>query len=111
MSERNQTSIAALAYVVTTIRPDWSKPGVVSVLTRIDASVDFAAIAHAAITAASTRRDQRTPSIIAMTGPHWGDCTGEKPAIAAPRWQDPYADTKPADPETVRAIRARKESA
>jgi len=111
MTERNQSTVAALAFLVTAIRPDWSKPGVVGVLNRVDPAVDLAALSHAAITAAATRRDQTTPAIIAMTGPHWGNCTGEKPAVGLPPWRDPFADTTPADPETIRAIRARKESA
>lgn len=112
MTERNQSTVAALAFLVTAIRPDWSKPGVVGVLNRVDPAVDLAALSHAAITAAATRRDQTTPAIIAMTGPHWGGCTGEKPAIAQPNWRDPHADATPATPEAIRAIRAaRKESA
>ena len=111
MTERNQSTVAALAFLVTAIRPDWSKPGVVGVLNRVDPAVDLAALSHAAITAAATRRDQTTPAIIAMTGPHWGGCTGEKPAVGLPRWHDRYADTTPATPDQIRAIRASKEQA
>lgn len=102
---RNPSVIAALAYVVNAIRPEWDRPGVIHILNRADPSVDMAALAHAAITAAATRKDQATPSVIAMTGAHWGTCTGEKPPIALPAWRDQFADTKPADPDTIRAIR------
>ena len=105
----NQGHIAALAYIVNAIRPEWDRPGIERVLNR--AATDFPALAHAAIVAAATRADQRTPSVITMTGPHWGNCTGEKPAVGLPRWRDPFADATPADPDTIRAIRARKDQA
>ena len=63
----------------------------------------------AAIVAAVTREDQATPAVIKMDGQHWHPCTGHKPVNALPRWRDPDADVTPADPDTIRAIRARKD--
>ena len=100
--------IRAIAYLVNAIRPEWDRPGVERVLNRID--TDLPSLAHAAIAAASTRRDQRTPAVIAMTGPHWTNCTGEKPAVGLPPWTDQFAEVQPADPDTIRAIRARREA-
>jgi hypothetical protein len=105
---QNPSHAAALAYLVHAIRPDWDRPGIERVITRIEA--DLAATAHAAIVAAVTRKDQKTPAVIAMAGSHWGTCTGEKPAVTQPAWRDPFADATPADPDTIRAIRARKDA-
>ena len=59
-----------LASLVHAIRPDWDEAGIRSVLSRC-ADRPLAAVTLAAVTAAVTRGDQRSPAIIAMTGSHW----------------------------------------
>ena len=107
--QRNPGQIAALAYIVNAIRPQWHRAGVESVIRSIDPSTPWPAICHAAIVAATTRPDQSSPAVIKMSGPHWSSCTGHKPIVALPSWRDPDADVTPADPDTIRAIRARKD--
>lgn len=102
---RNPSHVTALAYLVSTIRPDWDRPGVEAVINSIETAIPWPAICHAAITAAATRDDQHTPTVIRMSGAHWAGCTGEKPVTTLPSWRDPHADVVPADPATIRAIR------
>ena len=63
--------IKRLATLIHEIRPDWAEPGIASALTKV-ADRPLADVAIAAIQAATTRTDQRTPAIIAMDGSHWG---------------------------------------
>lgn len=62
--------LRAIAYLVGCVRPDWDTPGTMAALRRRqDAPVGDLAIA--ALYAAITRSDQRTPAVIALDGPHW----------------------------------------
>ena len=63
--------IKRLATLIHEIRPEWAEPGIASALTKV-ADRPLADVAIAAIQAATTRTDQRTPAIIAMGGSHWG---------------------------------------
>lgn len=105
MSKPTAEHIAAIAYLTNAIRPDWDRTGIEAVLRRLTVE-NLPAIAHAAITAAATRQDQRTPHVIAQTGAHWASCTGEKPAIAR-TWSDSLTGIQPARPETIQAMRHR----
>ena len=109
MTGRTSDQHKAIAYLVNAINPKWDRSGVESLLSRIDPAISLAAVTHAAVVAAATRRDQKTPAVIGMTGQHWNECTGEKPSLRLPAWRDPDADVTPADPATIRAIRARKD--
>ena len=63
--------IKRLATLIHEIRPDWAEPGIASALAKV-ADRPLAEVAVAAIKAATTRTDQRTPAIIGMGGSHWG---------------------------------------
>ena len=63
--------VKQLAVLIHEIRPEWAEPGIASALTKV-ADRPLADVAIAAIQAATTRTDQRTPAIIAMGGSHWG---------------------------------------
>ena len=63
--------VKQLAVLIHEIRPEWAEPGIASALTKV-ADRPLADVAIAAIQAAATRTDQRTPAIIAMGGSHWG---------------------------------------
>ena len=62
--------IKRLATLIHEIRPDWAEPGIASALAKV-ADRPLAEVAVAAIKAATTRTDQRTPAIIGMGGSHW----------------------------------------
>ena len=63
--------IKRLATLIHEIRPDWAEPGIASALAKVS-DRPLAEVAVAAIKAATTRTDQRTPAIIGMGGSHWG---------------------------------------
>ena len=63
--------IKRLATLIHEIRPDWAEPGIASAIAKV-ADRPLAEVAVAAIKAATTRTDQRTPAIIGMGGSHWG---------------------------------------
>jgi len=92
----------AIAWLVSTIRPDWGRPGVRAQLDRLP-DADPGDLAVVAITAAITRRDQRTPAVIAMGGDHWAHLpSGTRPGIPMRRWQPPApADGPIPDPARV----------
>ena len=73
--------VKRLASLIHEIRPEWAEPGIASALTKV-ADRPLADVAIAAIQAAATRTDQRTPAIIAMGGSHWGT-HGATPVTAA----------------------------
>ena len=62
--------IKRLATLIHEIRPDWAEPCIASALAKV-ADRPLADVAVAAIKAATTRTDQRTPAIIGMGGSHW----------------------------------------
>lgn len=62
--------IKRLATLIHEIRPDWAEPGIASAIAKV-ADRPLADVAVAAIKAATTRTDQRTPAIIGMGGSHW----------------------------------------
>ena len=102
------TALDALAYIVHDIRPDWDQAGILAVLQRHPDRTPLPDLAVAAIWAACTRTDQKTPAVIGRTGSHWDQPpTGQKPAIEQRVWQAPTQDTPPADPATITRARAR----
>lgn len=98
-------AVSAIAYLVHSIRPSWDRAGVEAIVRTLPD--DLAAATHAAIVAAATRPDQKTPAVIAMTGSHWGTCTGDKPPVALPAWRDRYPAKPDVPPETIAQQRAR----
>ena len=62
--------VARLANLVATLRSDWDEAGIRSVLHRVT-DRPLGDVTIAAVTAALTRTDQRTPAVIATTGKHW----------------------------------------
>lgn len=102
----NQGHIAALAFIVNAIRPDWDRRGIEAQLARLDPAVSLAAITHAAVVAAVTRPDQRTPAVIAMAGPHWAGCLDERPSVRLATWRA-HDNPDPVAPEVIEAHRAR----
>lgn len=104
---RNPERVQALSWIVAGIRPDWDQAGIARIIHKIDPAITWPAVCHAAIVAAATRDDQRTPAIIAMSGAHWAGCTGDKPTATLPTWTDRDRDTQPASPATVAAHMAR----
>ena len=62
--------VARLANLVATLRSDWDEAGIRSVLHKVT-DRPLGDVTIAAVTAALTRTDQRTPAVIATTGKHW----------------------------------------
>ena len=77
--------VKRLATLIHEIRPDWAEPGIASALAKV-ADRPLAEVAVAAIKAATTRTDQRTPAIIGMGGSHWvqdaSSSSSYRPAVA-----------------------------
>jgi len=97
-----------LAELIATVRPAWAVSAITTALWQVR-NHPLHRIAAAAIRAADDP-DIHTPAGIAwMDRPHWRPEATRSEDI--PSWHDRYADTTPADPETIRAIRARKEPA
>ena len=67
--QTDSTWLTRLASLVAAIRPDWSEPGIRSILAKV-ADRPLIDVATAAI-AACRRIDQTTPAVIALDGPHW----------------------------------------
>ena len=89
----------ALAFIVNELRPDWDRHDIARTLARANPTADLGALTLAAITAAMTRTDQRTPAVIAMSGPHWSSTD------PTPTWKDPHEDVDALrDPDKIRAI-------
>jgi hypothetical protein len=65
----------AIAVLVHQLRPDWDIRGVMAALADCQ-DRDAATVAIAAVRAATTASN-RTPAVIAMEGPHWGDGPAE----------------------------------
>ena len=74
---------AHLAYLVHHIRTDWDQPGIAAQLAKLH-DRPLAAVALAAITAAATRPDQRTPAVIAANGSHWAAMPQHTPTPTPP---------------------------
>lgn len=70
MKKLDQKQARALAAFISTLRPDWDPTGVYVALGRARDLGDPAAVAVAAIRAASTPTN-RTPAVIALHGDHW----------------------------------------
>lgn len=103
-----QHALDALSYIVHEIRSDWDRAGILAVLQRQPDRTDLADLAVAAITAAHTRRDQRSPTVISYaTGSHWQHVpSGQRPAVDLPTFR-PSDDTTPAPPDVIAACRAK----
>ena len=91
----------AIAYLVAAIRAEtgatpWDRPGIEATLAKLD-DQPLAAVAVAAINAAATRPDQRTPAVIAASGSHWRDFPRHEPTPTPEAYrQEPV---NPAPPE------------
>ena len=103
-----QHALDALSYIVHEIRSDWDRAGILAVLQRQPDRTDLADLAHAAIHAAATRRDQRSTAVISYTtGSHWQHVpSGQRPALDLPTFR-PSDDTTPASPDVIAACRAK----
>jgi len=96
-----------LADLVATVRPAWAVSAITTALWQVRTH-PLHRIAAAAIRAADDP-DIHTPAGIAwMDRPHWRPEATRSEDI--PSWHDRYADTTPAAPATIRAIRARKDA-
>lgn len=102
MSANRQDVLAAIAYIASAISPSWERPGIEAVLARIEPSIPLEQVAHAAITAAAHRRDQRSPMVIAQAGSHWQCVHHETPRPSVPT----YVSPPPRTPEQAEAARA-----
>ena len=103
-----QHALDALSYIIHEIRSDWDRAGILAVLQRQPDRTDLADLAVAAITAAHTRRDQRSPTVISyVTGSHWQHVpSGQRPAVDLPAFRPPD-DTTPAPPDVIATCRAK----
>lgn len=89
MTSLRSQQLDAIAWLVSTIRPDWHRQGVRRQLDRLP-DTDPADLAVVAITAAVTRPDQQTPAVIAMGGDHWARLpSGARPGVPLRRWTPP----------------------
>ena len=96
-----------LASLVATVRPAWAVSAITTALWQVRTQPLHRIAAAFFNDAAAT--EIYTPAGIAwMDRPHW------RPEIQrsedVPAWRDPFADATPADPDTIRAIRARKDA-
>ena len=87
---------AHLAYLVHHIRTDWDQPGIAAQLAKLH-DRPLAAVALAAITAAATRPDQRTPAVIASAGSHWRDFPRHEPTPTPDQYTQEPVNTAPPD--------------
>lgn len=99
--------LRAIAFLVNSVRPDWHTQGVLAVL-RDCPTGDVASTAIAAL-AATRRRDQRTPALIALDGPHWrlADASpASRTTPTPPRYEpQPRKPSAPMPPELRERIR------
>ena len=95
-----------LAKLVNSVRPGWAVSAIASALWHVR-DRPLHRVAAAALRCANDP-DMQTPAAIAWVDrPHWKP---ESVTVAdIPTWHDPYADATPADPDAIRAIRARKD--
>ena len=98
MTDRRQQN-RHLAWLIHECRTDWDQPGIEAALDKLD-DRPLTAVIQAAAIAAETRRDQRSPWIIAQPGTHWRDMPQFEPTPQPPRFvPDP---TPPLPADTVR---------
>lgn len=102
-----QHALDALSYIVHEIRSDWDRAGILAVLQRQPDRTDLADLAVAAITAAHTRRDQRSPTVIGLAGSHWSGAPSGQPRTTRLAAFRPAEDTTPASPDVIAACRAK----
>ncbi len=99
---------SAIAFLVHEIRPDWGRPGIEKILGQLD-DRPLVDVVVAAVTAADSRLDQRTPAVIAATGSHWRGGSKFKATPEPPPYQPPTAPALP--PATTAAYAARARAA
>lgn len=102
-----------IAGAISIIRPDWLASSLQTVLGKLPAHLRArpARDVHLALAWLAHDPEQRTPRLLSESGPWWQLTAQPGAAPTLRTWRDPYADTTPADPEIIRAIRAgRKES-
>lgn len=77
-------ALRALAYVVTTVRPDWDRPGVLAKLTQ--ATRNGHTYGHLAVAAVRAALDEsnRTPAVIPLDGAHWREPVARPEPVATP---------------------------
>lgn len=78
MTKIDRPQAQALAAFIGTIRPDWDAQGVMAALAKAKDRGTVTEVAHAAIAAAANRLN-RTPAVIALSGPHWTVPTADRP--------------------------------
>lgn len=79
--DQHERDLRAIAHLVHQVRADWDIPGIMAALR--ESPGGLADLVIAAVTAARDRRDQRTPAVIAMDGPHWRNSAPISPAEPA----------------------------
>ncbi len=95
MTDRTRVN-AHLAWLIHETRPDWDRPGIEAALAALN-DRPIAAVMQAAAIAAETRRDQRSPWIIAQPGTHWRDMPQFQPTPTPPRFESYAGDVAPPD--------------
>ena len=76
---------ACIAWLVNQQRPDWDRPGIEAVLTKV-ADRSLVSVTIAAMRA-TERTTQATPAVIAMPGPHWVEVKRDEPTDTPPPFQ------------------------
>ena len=109
----NHDEAQRIAAAISIIRPDWLASSLLTTLGKLPPHLRArpARDVHLALAWLAHDPEQRTPRLLSESGPWWqlGAQPGNAPALRT--WRDPYADTTPADPDTIRAIRAGRKEA
>jgi hypothetical protein len=111
MTDRTKAE-RALAFLIHETRDEWDEQGVLSVLRKCSHKT-LPEVICAALSCATLRHDQRTPTCIALEGEHWrafGNLAGQtttQPATVAPYFdRSPTpVEQHPATPEQIKAHR------
>ena len=109
----NRDEAQRIAGAISVIRPDWLTTSLVTMLGKLPPHLRArpALDVHLALAWLAHDPDQQTPRLLREDGPWWQLAAPAAHAreIHLPSWRDPDADVTPADPDTIRAIRARKD--
>lgn len=105
-SEMTADQAKKLAALVATVRPGWATVAITNALWAVRAK-PLHKVAAAALRAAADPECHTPQGIAFLDRPWWQPEPPRHEDI--PTWRDPDADVTPADPDTIRAIRARKD--
>ena len=99
----NDQQIKILAYALHEIRPEWGIPSMKTIFEKNRSFADFAPLLEAAVKVARNPA-KKMPSVIFMTGPHWGTTAPDvgKDALKPP----PCVDHPEQDSLTCRCCHA-----